>query len=151
MLAVNLVNVRLYDLLLAHPDVIQLVDGSNNKAVGIVVTFELSHENRRIVSVLNSLTLTGKATVLVEALRAKLYTVHDEDNLYIGEVRLYQLGSLERRHSLSRAGGVPDISATLSEDIPLRIPHLVADGTHGIVLIRAQHLQRPVFIVGNGI
>ena len=62
-------------------DTAHLLDGGDDQAVVLVVTFQLGDEIPCIIRVLDAVVLTGKSAVLVKGLHAELHTVKKEYDL----------------------------------------------------------------------
>ena len=148
-LVANALEVSLREAAVVIVDVAHLLDGGHYERVGVIVTLELRPEHVCVFGRLHAHRVIREVAVLVERLRAQLDSVHEEDHL-VSVVRVGdELGTLEARHRLSRAGGVPHVASPCAFLVPPRLPHPVGDGRGSVVLVAAHDLERSILVVGN--
>lgn len=93
----------------------------------------------------------GKTTIFVDRLHAEFDAVEKKHHL-VGIVQASnELGGLEGGHRLARPRGVPNETAAMSMLVPVGFLHALTDFGGGEILVAAQDLERPVFVVGNGV
>ena len=131
--------------------VAHLLDGGDNEAVVVVYALQFGEQHGGVCRVLYLIALARKAPVFVERLQRQFDAVEQEYHLVGISALGNQLRALERRHRLARTRGVPDVAAPVQVVVPVGLLHPVADLAHGKILVAAEHLQRLVLVVGNGV